>query len=333
MAGAGEPDVAIPAWTTADTDVLLRLPVALALAWCCPESAWERVAAGIARHRLAWRKTSIEQPASRLAATLGDLLSPAEIARAQKRQIAAKMLRQLQFLRCHRPGGWHPEVRLLGREHLEAALAGGRGAILWVGPFAFASLVTKMTLHRHGVRLYHLSRWFHGTSRSRWGVALLNPIQRRVEDRYLKERVTITRGQSPLAAMRRLRKCLARNETVSITIGSLASGIVRVPFLRGELALATGPIRLAAASGAPLLPVFTVQEDDAGHGLAFTTAIEPPLPTQGRSDSDDLLRPAAAEMAGRLARWVVAHPGQLMWADGVVVPPPAVCSQVDPTAA
>jgi lauroyl/myristoyl acyltransferase len=321
MADAGELDGAMPAWSAADTDTLLRLPVALALAWIGPENTWERIATGIARRRLARRTHAAESPARRLAATIGDLLPPAEIARAQEQQATAKILRQVQFLRCHRPGGWFPEARLVGREHLQGALAGGRGAILWVAPFAFASLVAKLALHQHGVAVCHLSRWFHGVSRSRWGVALLNPIQRRAEDLYLKERITIARGQLPLAAMRRLRERLTRNETVSITVGHLAAGTVRVPFLKGELELATGPMRLAAATGAPILPVFTIREEAGGGKHAFTTTIERPLPKQERGGGEAPQRRTAGEMADRLARWALAYPGQLMWADGVVVPP------------
>lgn len=333
MASEGESEEAIRAWTAADTEMLLRLPAALLMAWAGTEAAWDRIAIGIARRRLAGRKARTMGPAGRLAAMIGNLLPPAEIARAQEQQVAAKMLRQLQSLRCHRPGGWHPEVRLLGRQHLDTALASGRGAILWVAPFAFASLVAKLTLHQHGVRLCHLSRWFHGASQSRWGVALLNPIQRRAEDCYLKERVMIARGQSPLAAMRRLRELLAGNEVVSIRVGHRAAGTVRVPFLCGELELATGPIRLAAASGAPLMPIFTVREWESGQAPVYTTTIEPPLPIEGHLGGNALLRPAAAELAQRFEHWTLAYSGQLIWADGVVFPPAANRGQGDPTAA
>ena len=211
---------------------------------------------------------------ARLGAILAGRLTPAEIDRIHAASLAARTVRNLQFLRCHHPRGWQPECTIVGGEHLSRALALGRGAILWVTPFAYASIATKATLHRHGLPLTHLSRWEHGPSKTRWGVAWLNPIQRLAEDRFLRERVTIGEGRDPLAALRRLGICLAENRVVSITLGEEASSTVDVPFLAGTLKVPLGPIKLALRTGAPLLPTHTV-----GIGPAqFETTIEPALP-------------------------------------------------------
>ena len=127
-----------------------------------------------------------------------------------------------------------------------------------ITPFAYASIATKVTLHRHGQPLTHLSRWEHGPSKTRWGVTWLNPVQRLAEDRFLRERVTIGEGRDPLAALRRLGICLAENRVVSITLGEEASSTVDVPFLAGTLKVPLGPIKLARRTGAPLLPTHTV---------------------------------------------------------------------------
>jgi lauroyl/myristoyl acyltransferase len=226
-------------------------------------------------------------------------------------------VRQLQILRCYHSKGWHPDLALEGREHLDAALGEGRGAILWVVPLAYASLVTKATLHRHGVPLAHLSRWYHGVSRSRWGVALFNSIQRRAEDRFLHERVTIGDGQSPLPALRRLRQHLAENRAVSITLGHEASDTVSVPFLDGALAVPVGPMKLATSTGAKLLPVHTFAR---GAG-AFLTRIEPPLPTAlaARVPFADVAR----ELAARLERCALEAPGEFFWPGGLVIAAPS----------
>ena len=231
--------------------------------------------------------------------------------------LATRTVRQLQVLRCHHPRGWHPDLALEGREHLDAALAEGRGAILWVVPLAYASLVTKATLHRHGVPLAHLSRWYHGMSRSRWGVALINPVQRRAEDQFLHDRVTIGEGQSPLPALRRLRQHLAENRAVSITLGHEASDTIEVPFLDGALAVPAGPMKLAASTGAKLLPVHTFAR---GTG-AFLTRIEPPLPTAAAARVP--LEDVARELAARLERCGLEAPEEFFWPGGLVIKPPA----------
>src|SRR3954451_6219759 len=59
-------------------------------------------------------------------------------------------------------------------------------------------------------------------------------------------------------ALRRLRQWLAEKRIVAITVGSEASGTIEVPFLGGTAAVATGPPKLAAATGAALLLAHTV---------------------------------------------------------------------------
>ena len=162
---------------------------------------------------------------------------------------------------------------LEGREHLAEALAHGRGVILWVTPFAYASLLSKATLQRHALPLTPSQPPGAGPARSRWGMALFNPIHRRAEDRYLRERVVIALGQSPLPAMRRLRQSLAENRVVSITLGREGIGAVEVPFLNCSAAIATGPIKLAAATGAALVLAHTVATAPG----RFSITLEPVL--------------------------------------------------------
>ena len=297
-----------PAWSRRDTAFLARLPLALLVAWTRNEATWERVAHSLARRRT---DAGSARHRSHLSTFLSGRFAPAEIERIATAAHAARTLRYLQILRCHHPRGWHPVLRLDGREHLDAALAQGRGAILWVTPFAYASLATKATLDRHGLPLTHLSRWQHGPSRSRWGIALINPIQRRAEDRFLRERVVITPGRDPLVAMRRLLSCLAENRVVSITLGEEASRTVAVPFLGGVLHVPLGPIKLAARSGAPLMPTHTV-------GVAPTelvTTVAPPLPISAAGGAS--VAGAAAALAAELERQALPWADQLFWPGGL----------------
>ena len=118
-------------------------------------------------------------------------------------------LNQLCFVASWRPGGWSPQITVTGTEHLHVALAAGRGAVLWVAPFVFAPLVAKRGLHQAGFSVHHLSRPSHGFSSTRLGMAVLNPIRTRIEDRYLAERITIPRSGETTAAIRTLARRLA----------------------------------------------------------------------------------------------------------------------------
>jgi hypothetical protein len=282
----------------------------LAVAWTCGEGTWARLSAAVARRKAGG---DAARHGAKLHALLAGRLAPAEIDRVRDESLAARTVRNLQFLRCHRPGGWRPACALAGGEHLTEALGRGRGAILWVTPFAYASLITKATLHRQGVPLTHLSRWEHGPSKTRRGITWLNPVQKLAEDRFLRERVTIGDGQEPLAALRRLRACLAENRVVSITFGEEAASTVDAPFLAGRLKVPMGPIKLALRTGAPLLPTHTVATGPA----AFATVIEPALPIGG--DADVPLATAAGLFATTLERWAQRWPDQLLWPGGLAV--------------
>ena len=163
--------------------------------------------------------------------------------------LANARLAKLLVLRVRRPGGWCPRLRLEGEEHLQRALGAGHGAILWVAPFVFAPLGTKMVLHHAGHAVSHLSRYSHGYSRSALGARLLNPIRTGVEDRYLAERMSIGPDHQPQAALRLLGQRLRDNRIVSISAGAGGSRVVEVPFLPGRMGLASGASALASQPG------------------------------------------------------------------------------------
>ncbi|MDH3715737.1 MAG: hypothetical protein OET44_18020, partial [Gammaproteobacteria bacterium] len=78
---------------------------------------------------------------------------------------------------------WQPDIGLTGREHIDNALAAGRGAILWVSPFAFSDLIVKIALSQGGYDIDHLSRPEHGFSVTKAGIATLNRMRTSIEDR------------------------------------------------------------------------------------------------------------------------------------------------------
>ena len=226
-----------------------------------------------------------------------------------RRQLAFIRLDQLCFLRSHRPGGWHASLRLEGAGHLQAALAAGRGAILWVAPTVFQWLATKRALHEAGYPVHHLSSPNHGFSTASWvGTRLLNPIRTRIEDRYLAERVTLGPDGGSQTALRRLTAILRGNGIVSITVAAAGARPITVPFLAGALRAASGAPHLAARTGAALLPVLTLRQ-----GSRFVTRIEAPLTLASNLGLELMLAGLVAELAARLAPHALAHPDQIAW--------------------
>jgi lauroyl/myristoyl acyltransferase len=306
-------------WTRQDSITFAQLPIGFALAWLADERTWRRLSYAIARDKAlrqpAWMRGEVDW----IGGIVGDRLDAVAVPQAAIEAFAEFRVRQLQFMRVLRPGGWYPITRLEGREHLDHALARGDGVILWIAPFMYASLIAKLTCARNGLQVSHLSRWYHGASRSRWGVRVLNGYQRRAEDLFLEERIVIGPGEAGVAATRQLAARLRSNKIVSITVGSEGAGLIRIPFLDGTATIANGAVKLASQMNAALIPVITLR-DDAGR---FITSMQAPLDVgKGPVSVEQTVR----ALGSILEHHVLAAPGQLFWRTGVVQPAEAVKS-------
>ena len=197
--------------------------------------------------------------------------------------------------------GWQPKIELRGLEHLEAARAAGRGAILWTMSFC-GPLLPKLALARAGVRVAHLSRPFHGgLSPSRAAVRLLNPWTRRAEDKHLDARIVIPLDGS-LGYVRRLREVLLGNGVLSIAGEHRGDRNVRLPFLGESTEFATGAWSLARTTGAALLTVSAHRTAPGAYELVIDAPVAIP---SGRAGSAEQV---IAELVKRLEGAVRAHP-------------------------
>jgi predicted LPLAT superfamily acyltransferase len=172
--------------------------------------------------------------------------------------------------------------------------------------FAFAGTIVKMAIHAAGYRLGHFSRPEHGFSKTRFGMAVLNPIRTSFENRHLNRRIVYRREQ-PGAALIAIRELLAENGVVTMTAGAWeGSRIIEAPFLGSIIRLAAGPVRVACESSAPLLPVFGLKTGRCGD---FSVRIGRPIEFP-RDDLDEAARFATLEFLTVLAPMVLAYPDQ-----------------------
>ncbi|HET6158625.1 MAG TPA: hypothetical protein VFE34_09800 [Dongiaceae bacterium] len=273
--------------------------------WLLPERLWTRLSH--ARIDLSARTNGrgIERTAEIVRAALGD--HDAQRCEAIARDLKAAIYElRMQDLRGWRLGGWHPRMVLEGEDHLQSALKAGKGAILWVAPFVFNSGPTKIALHQRGHRVSHLSSHKHGFSETRFGIGFLNRIRCIPEDRYLSQRIVFDRN-APSTAMRRMVRALKAGEVVSIVASSTeGSDMIMGPIFGGRIPVAVGAPRLAALSGAPLLPVFTVRDRRAG----FRIVVEAPIAIASDRTADERCIAAASEFLHRSEPWVRQFPEQ-----------------------
>jgi lauroyl/myristoyl acyltransferase len=308
------PPPAPRAFSRTDLFEIVALAVLGPIAWLTPQWLWARLSRALSL-AIAWGRPGItRERVATLAVALGPRRGDHELGKLRRLRVAIMdgyMEERLQILRDWRPGGWRPAIELVGRAHVDAALAAGRGVVLWTAPFSYADLIVKMALARAGYALHHLSAFSRGFSPNscyawtptRFGRKVLSPLRTRIEDRYLAERIVVA-PDGGLGYVRRIEQCLRDGGIVSMRAGDAGQRVIEVPFLEGRIQLASGAASLAIATDAVLLPVVCVP---TGPGR-FRVAIEAPLAIPPGVRPHQAVESVVADYAAQLERWVLRNP-------------------------
>lgn len=133
----------------------------------------------------------------------------------------------------------------------------------------------------------------------------------------LRRRLGVTEAyvEDGLPVWMRLREALERNEVVLIQGDRVLPGQKgkRVPFLGGTMLLPTGPVKLAMASGAPLIPVFTVRTSHDTVRLFIEEAIRVP-PGTAEEGLRQLVTAIEHYVRQYPGQWLMVHPA---WCEDV----------------
>lgn len=290
--------------TVRDILLLAAIPVLGLIAWLVPERHWSRVVAAIARAVIPLLRLLYPGAFDRMQlATTGKIeMQPATD--IYLRWFAGRLEQELQYLREYRPGGWKPEFTIVGREHLDRAVAGDRGGILWVAPMLYSSLVAHKALHEAGFQVSALSREYHGPSDTRFGRNFINRIAINCENRYRAQRFVMQSGRES-SALRQLVRTLRDQQLVSITCSYYGRKIVAAPLLGGTLPIAIGAANLAITTGAPLLPVFAVRKG----WRQFEVIIAKPMQLPTLGSRDDVISQVVCRYAMLVEQYANRDPG------------------------
>lgn len=196
------------------------------------------------------------------------------------------------------------EITLEGREHLEKALEGGKGVILW-RMFFCSSHIPKRALAEAGHPMVHLSHWDHGNrGLGRAGLKVFAPRWIRAEVRYLRERVVLPDDES-LDYLRRLLAALRDNQPLSI-FGNLPGYRSPLPIeiLGTKRLLATGAPALSRRTGAPLLTLRAVRLGP----LRYRVIIDEPIEVDTTGGRAEFIESAIRQYAARVEDAVRRHP-------------------------
>jgi KDO2-lipid IV(A) lauroyltransferase len=180
-----------------------------------------------------------------------------------------------------------------GAEHLDAARAGGRGAILMTGHFGHFELVGAALGARHPTSF------------------VVKPLGNPgVESLIARWRADAGIESIPIGlGVRRVFEALRENRWVAMLADQDARrrGIF-VPFFGRPASTPTGPAELSLRSGAPIVMGFDLRGEDGRH----TLHVVPPLPRPPADDPDPVRTLTAAHVA-TLEAWVRRHPERWFW--------------------
>jgi phosphatidylinositol dimannoside acyltransferase len=280
------------AYWVAAAPVLARLPAALGYRIACWRGNW--------RFRChAVRRTEM---ARNLRLVLGNELSPVaaqQVTRDWFRIVACGAV-DLKRLR-HGARPLRRLVEIHGREHLEAALAAGKGAILCTGHFGSHDSGFSV-LHASGFPVTTIGRtWYThqagmSSAERRFWLFFFRPLRRHRQ----RPNIEPWPGRFEVAAL--AAAALRANEVVTIAIdappleGERARA-VEVPFLGRRAGLLPGAAVLAQVTGAPLLMGFVYRAADYRHQVVEISA---PVPVEG--DTATAFGRCAAEVSAAIQR-------------------------------
>jgi KDO2-lipid IV(A) lauroyltransferase len=268
------------------SSVVQRLPQRVALGL---GSGVGRLVYGLDRRH---RQITVEN----LAATFPER-SPQErarIARAVFQHFGRKLMELLRF------GGLSRDemlaaVEFVGVEHLERAIAQGRGTIFITGHFGFWEL--------HAIA--HALRYPPIAVVAR---ALDNPLLD-----VLLEQVRTQTGNVVIdrkGGLRRILRALNENRGVAILIDQhiLTTDAVKVDFLGRPAATTSAVAAFALKTGAPIIPVFALPLNNGRYRLIYEPPVEMPA-----ADAPDAVREVTQRCTKVLEKYVRAHPDLWLW--------------------
>ena len=244
------------------------------------------------------RLLSVAMPRRRRIAAVNLALCFPEAGRDEQARLLRESFESIGIAFCEVAMAWwacdrrlEPLGRLEGLEHLKAALELGRGAILLGAHF------TTLEIGARFLRLHQSFRPIYRPSKNPvWDWVMLRSRERHVEQAIDRRDI------------RGILRALRANEPVWYApdqdYGREHS--VFVPFFGVPAATVTATARLAAISGAPVVPFF---QHRLPGGRGYVVTLEPPLDPFPTGD--------AAADAARVNRLIEArvraHPGQYLW--------------------
>ncbi|MCC7008847.1 MAG: lysophospholipid acyltransferase family protein [Acidobacteria bacterium] len=193
------------------------------------------------------------------------------------------------------PAALLERTEFVGDDHIRAALARGKGVIMFVGHFG----CWEMQGIVHPLRLPRMA-------------VLARPLDNPYLDALL-ERIRCSTGNRIIhrqGAVRKVLRALAANEVVGIPIDQHIqdANAVIVEFFNRPAATTSALATLALRTGAPIVPAFALPLPGGRYRLIYEPPIEPPA-----AGADDPVRELTQRCSDVLEMYVRKYPHLWLW--------------------
>ena len=272
---------------------------------CLPAALGYRVACWRGDWDFRYRHRKRAEVVRNLRQVLGDDLGPDDAERLARDWFRLASCHAIDVMRLrYRARPLRRLVEIRGREHLEAALAGGKGAILCSAHFGSFDSSFSL-LGASGFPVTTIGRWQHNYT------AGMSSAERRFWDlvrarrlRRHRRRPNIEPWKGRVAVAAQAVAVLRANEVLTIGIDAppLEKDLARtveVPFLGRRARLLPGAVTLARLTGAPLLMGFMYRTADYRHQVLEISA---PVPCPAEEDVATAFARCAAEVSAAIRR-------------------------------
>jgi KDO2-lipid IV(A) lauroyltransferase len=187
-----------------------------------------------------------------------------------------------------------------GRDRLDAALARGKGVLLFQAHFG----AFQMTMPAIGYSGYSMNQI--SASAAIWKEGSSSVAQQKMADIKARYEYTLpVRHIAVASSLRPVFRALARNEIVGVTVdGGGGRKTVPLRFLGREALFQTGAVDLAQSTGAAIVPAFVITEPGLRHRLVLHERLA--VPEDG--DKEAARRAVLQAFALLLEIYVLSHP-------------------------
>jgi lauroyl/myristoyl acyltransferase len=261
-----------------------------------PESWMRNVGEWLGRRGAARKSTKHPLVTGHMRRVIGADASEAEIDAAVDKMYESygRYWAETFWLRPRHHKGIGDRVERIGFHHIDVATADGKGivfALPHLGSWETAGLVANQI----GIRVLAVAEDLSNEHITNWFIKIRNALG-----------IDIVLTTDPQRRSKLIRRLKAGGSIALLADRDVTGTGLNVEFFGEETSMPSGPVGLAALTGAALIPVGTYFQKGAGHRIV----VHPPIPMPETQNRNERIKEGAALLATKLEEIIREDPPQ-----------------------